>query len=212
MANLKRIVAQTFADWLAGQVPELVGNIHTVQSGPNETSTYPCAALISNTLAFEPFQAWEVWAQDPDAVPFVEDGKVLINVGDFTGDYELRLYAQSVTERENLEEKVLHAMLAEAWRPGVVSLATPAVTVNSFTTLYEAPCAFMVEREVWQEEFAFENRRFAFLDLTVQFPALILRSDTYTVTQMILALTEDLGSDTPTDSVEVSEDGEISEV
>lgn len=210
-SSIKRAVSETFASWLAGKVPALAGKIHAVQSGPNELSVWPCAALVANVLTYDPFQADEVWAQDPDAFPFTDDGKVVLNVGDFTGSYELRVYAKSVGERETLEEQVLQALLSEEGRSGIVALQTPAVTVGGFTTLYQAPCAFMLERELWQEEFAFENRRFSFIDLEVAFPALIAR-EAYQINQLCLAINSDLASDVPEENFIVNADGTTTEV
>lgn len=207
--NLKRIASQTFAAWLEGKVPELAGHIHTVAEGPTEDAAFPCASLISNILTFEPFPTGEVvWFQAP---PEPDDGKAVMNVGEFTGSYELRIYAKSVSEREALEDKVLHALMAEPMRPGVVALQTPTLTVNSLVTLYSAPVAFMLDKAQWNEEFAFENRRFSFIDLDVEFPALVLR-DAYTITQLVIAINENLESDEPDEQFQINDDGTTTEI
>lgn len=205
-SNLKRIAAQTFATWLEGKVPELVGKTHTVDPSPNDIAGFPCVAILPTMITFNPFQAAEVWSQDPDELPFVDDGKTLMNIGEFTGGYELRVYAKSVPERERLEDKILHALMAEPGRHGVVSLLTPTVTVNSLVTLYQAPVAFMLDRTEWEEEFAFENRRFSFIELDVAYPALVTY-DAYTIFTMVAALTNALDSDTPVEQITVDDDG-----
>lgn len=207
--NLKRIASKTFATWLEGKVPELAGKIHTVAEGPTEAAGWPCAALVPSVVTFEPFPTGEVvWFQAP---PLADDGKAVMKVGEFTGSYELRIYAKNVAEREALEEKVLHALMAEPMRPGVVSLTTPTLTVNSLVTLYAAPVAFMLDQAEWNEEFAYENRRFSFIDLDVEFPALVVR-DAYTITQLVVAINENLESDVPDEQFQVNEDGTTTEI
>jgi hypothetical protein len=204
--NLKRIASKTFATWLEGKVPELVGKIHTVAEGPTEAAGWPCVALVPNILTFEPFHSSPVvWAAA------VDDGKALLNVGEFTGSYELRIYAKNVSEREALEDKVLHAIMAEPMRRGVVSLQTPALTVNALVTLYQAPVAFMLDQIEWNEEFAYENRRFSFIDLDVEFPALVVQ-DVYTINQLVIAINENLSSDVPDEQFSIDEDGITTEI
>lgn len=204
--NLKRIASKTFATWLEGKVPELAGRVHTVAEGPTEDAGWPCAALVPNVLTFEAFHASpEVWSAA------VDDGKALVNVGEFTGSYELRIYAKSVGERETLEDKVLHAIMAEPMRRGAVSLLTPAVTVGGLVTLYQAPVGFVLDTIQWNEELAWENRRFSFIDLDVEFPALVVQ-DAYTITQLIVAINENLESDVPDEEFQVNEDGTTTEI
>lgn len=211
-SNLKRIAAQTLATWLATEIPSLVGKIHTVAPEPTDRAQFPCVAILAQKMNFEPAQADETyWSEDPGEGTDIDDGKLVMNVGDFTGVCEIRVYAKSVAERESLEEKILHAFMSVEMRPGVVALTTPAVTVNEYVTLYEAPVAFMLDTADWQEEYAFENRRFSFLDLDMIFPALVLR-DAYRIEHLQTAINEDLESDTADETVEIDEDGYTSKV
>lgn len=224
-SNLKRIAAQTLATWLVEQVPELEDLIHTVAPEPTDRAQFPCVAILAQKMSYEPAQADEVyWNEDvipdPDLdedgdpltdPPNIDDGKLIMNVGAFTGVCEIRVYAKNVAERERLEERILHAFLSVEMAPGVVAITTPAVTVNEYVTLYEAPVAFMLDSADWTEEYAFENRRFSFMDLDMAFPALVVRG-AYRLETLQLAITEDLESDTAEETVEIDEDGELSNV
>lgn len=204
-SNLKRIAAQTFATWLVGKVPSLSGKIHTAQEGPNERAAFPCVSILMRSMTFDPAQADELWWNED-----TDDGKLLMNVGCFSGTCEVRVYAKSVAERESLEQQILHALMAEPMSPGVVSLQTPEVTVNSLVTLYQAPVAFCLDDAEWREEFAFENRRFSFIDLDAMFPALVTR-DAYTIETLVTALNHDIDSDIPDEQVSINEDGDITQ-
>lgn len=224
-SNLKRIAAETLGTWLATEVPALAGKIHTVSPEPTERGAFPCVVILARTMRYQPMQADEVWwstdvvpdpnddeDDDPETdPPDIDDGKVVMNVGAFTGVFELRIYAKSVAERESLEDKVLHAFLKQELRPGIVSLTTPTLTINEYVTLYAAPVAFMLDEEEWREEFAFENRRFSFLDLDVEFPALAVR-DAYRIEHLQTAINHDLDSDVPDEAVEIDDDGNTSKV
>ncbi len=207
-SNLKRITAQTLATWLGGKVPALAGKIHTVAPEPTEKANFPCVVILSREMNYEPMQADEVWwSEEAGDGGDIDDGKLILNVGAFTGVFEIRVYAKSVSERERLEDAVLHALMAEEMRPGVVSLTTPALTVNEYVTLYQAPVAYMLDEVEWREEYAFENRRFSFIDIDVEFPALVVRN-AYRIDDLHLAINQDLESDVPLDEIVIDEDGD----
>lgn len=205
MASLRRTTAQTFATWLLGQVPALT-RVTTVAPTPQDVATLPSAAVIPNVFRFDPFQADEAW-YDAET----DDGRALLAVGGFLGQMELRIYARTPAERQDLEEAVLHALMAEALRPGVVSLQTAAVTVGGVATLYPAPVFVAVADCEWREEFAWENRRFSFLDLDVGYPALVLR-DAHTIDALVVVLTDDIDSDVPVETFTVESDGSVGPV
>lgn len=198
MSNaLRRAAVKTFADWLEDRVPALAGRIHTVSPEPNEHAKWPCATISHNSLMFEPFQAFEVWGHENETL-------TVQNVGEFTGSIELRLFARAAREREDLEDLVMHELIGQEDRPGVVTLTTPAVTVGGRATLYAAPVAFFVDDAEWNEEFAFENRRFSFIDLDLAFPALVAR-DLFTIQELHVAITYDLESDEPEETIILSD-------
>jgi hypothetical protein len=137
-----------------------------------------------------------------------DTGKVLEEVGEFLGTFEIRLYATSPAKREELEQDVIDLFMSSAHRPGIILGQTGNLTIQGAATLYSAPIAFSLEETEWREEFAWENRRFSFLDVRVEFPALVLQ-DAYTIKSLRTAITQDLGSDVPDEVVEVQDDGSI---
>lgn len=202
--NIKRITAQVLASYLSANIPDLAGKVHTVAPGPEEKATFPCATVLATgVMEFEAHNETDVWW---DAV--VDSGKVLEEVGEFLGTFEIRLYATSPAKREELEQDVIDLFMASPHRPGIIMQSTGNLTVMGAATLYSAPIAFSLDETEWREEFAWENRRFSFLDVRVEFPALVLQ-DAYTINSLRTAITQDLGSDVPDEVVEVQDDGSI---
>lgn len=196
--NIKRQALETLKNYLA---PRLAGvHVHAYSAGPEEPAQAPCLVIIGDRFVFQPFQADEV--HDPgEGADYV-----ILDVGSFAGRVEMRLYAKSVPERERLEQAILDAFLETPGAPGVVKTNSPALTVGGQVTLYQAPIAYRLDEEEWREEFAFEGRRFSFLDIEVDFPALVKRA-AYTLQDVYLAITEDLTSDSPAEMVLVNDDG-----
>lgn len=199
--NIKRTVGDAIAAYFAANVTGLTGRVSAVQAGPEKTQEFPSVALLPNTFDFQPFEPDEVYW---DAV--TDDGKVLINVGEFDGIYELQLYAKSVPEREIYEQRIMDLMLSTPGAPGTLYVTLPALLVGGYQSLYAPEIKVRLDSEEWREEFSFESRRYSFLDLEISFPALVAR-DAYTIESLQSAITNDLESDTPDDIVEVQEDG-----
>lgn len=202
MSNIKKIAVKALADYISTRVPELTTSTHVGAQGPEITAKWPSLVLVPGSFSFNPIQADEVY--DP------EDIDVLVSeVGDFEGVVELQLFAKSGPERNKIEQKIVDLFLSTPWAPGVIKTTTPNLTVGGTATLYPAPVAFRLDGEDWQEEFSFEKRRFSFLDVELNFPALMLQT-AYTIDTLKLAITEDLSSDVAAEEVTVNEDGTIS--
>jgi hypothetical protein len=79
-------------------------------------------------------------------------------------------------------------------RPGMLVLPTAALVVGGTSTGVTTSCAYDLESFEWQDERVFEAARFAFMDVTVEFPIVVARTDAYAITSLRLALTDDLTS------------------
>jgi hypothetical protein len=200
MAGIKRTTLDTLKTRLES-ISGLSGKVFVAQQGPEKTVTYPSVVIIPQAFTFEPETAEDVWW---DAV--TDDGKVLQEVGTFDGLLEIQLYTNSAPQREQFEEAILQAFLSTPGAPGTICLNTPTLTVNGLVSLYSAPILYRLDDEDWREEFAFESRRFSFLDVVVSFPALTVR-DAYTLDSLRVAITENLDGETPREVYEVQEDG-----
>lgn len=201
-SSIKRVISDTLAAHLAARIPAFGGRVRGVHAGPETEATLPAAVVLpAGKMVYDPHQADQVYFPDEDAP---DDGIAIMEVGAFTGTFEVRIYARTPPERERLEQQITDLFLATELAPGILKLDTPPVTVGGAVSLYQAPVAYRLENADWQEEFSFEAKRFSFLDVAVDFPALIAR-DAYTMQTVYLAITTDLDSDTPEETILVPE-------
>ncbi len=200
-SNIKRIVGDAIAAYFAANVTGLSGKVTAVAQGPEKVQAFPSACLLPSQFRFEP--------SDPDDVYWdatTDDGKVVLDVGQFEGLLEFQLYCKNKPERELYEQRILDLFLASEGAPGTLFIPTPTLTINGYTSLHSVEVKLRLANEEWSEEFSFESRRYSFLDLEVAFPALTTR-DAYTIENLQIAITHDLNSNTPIDEVLVLEDG-----
>lgn len=164
--NLKRIVADTIAAYISSAITGLNGNVKATAAGPEENFVAPAVRLLPQSAMFEPSNADEVYAKDPD------DGKLVYQVGDFTTEIQLELWCKTKPEREQFEQAILDLFLADPWAPGTLILQTPSLTINGYVSLYAAEIKVRLTANEWQEELAFEGHRYTFLSLDIDYPAL----------------------------------------
>lgn len=167
--NMKRIVANALADHLASNVTGLAGKVSAVAAGPE--TTMPCLSvkIIGDNFSFEPSQEDEVYEAE------VDDGKVISDVGSWLGQFTIELYSTTPAERELYEQRILDLFLETEWAPGTLYVDLPALTVGGYVSLYQAQIKFRLESEQWMDEMAFENKRYVFIDIFVDYPALVAR-------------------------------------
>lgn len=184
--------------------------IHVLSMQPVKLGASPCLVIqpvpgASGGWKFEPADEDEIGS----GAPFTNQN--LVQVGSFEGMIELTVTAATAAERENIEELVLHYFLQREGSPGVAVCVTDPVTVGQWLTLHEATCAFVLDRAEWDETEAFDLRRKSRMLVTACIPALVLRTGVYTIDSLVLALTEDLGSNIPVEQILVNEDGSVSQ-
>lgn len=182
--NMKRIVANLLADYIGANVAGLSGKTNATIAGPEVT--LPCLALrvIPQGLTFEPAQEDEVYAADPD------DGNLITDVGQWTGQFNLELYTTSPAERELYEQAITDLFMQEVWAPGTLFLDTPALTVNNYISLYSAEVKIRLTDEDWNDEMAFEAKRYCYLTVDVDLPVLVNRAVT-NITSLQIWLSND---------------------
>ena len=201
--NLKRAALDQLATYLATQVPSLAGRVSAVQADEEDQQSYPFLAILpTGKFVLDPFQQDEV-----DTTDYTD--KEVVNVGALRGPVELRLYAHTPYEREELGQQVIDAFHVNADAPGVAVVTLPSVTVGGFTTTYGPLAAFTLEGEQWQEEMVFSKKRFAFFDVEATVPVLVMVQQAYDITTLEMAFTSDLESPTPTldETFTVADDG-----
>jgi hypothetical protein len=197
--NIKRLILDAFASHVA-TADGLTDRVSPLQDGPDQQAVFPSVMLVPSSFTFEAWTATEVaYNEDED------DGKLLMDVGEFTGNIELRLYAKNVPEREDYEQRILNLFLANPDAPGTITITTPPIVIGEHATLYQASIIVRLTSELWREEFAFESRRYTFVDLEFAYPALVLLDNVPTINQLELHFEYDPGSET----VIVQDDGTI---
>lgn len=201
--NLKRVVSTAIANYLAANVTGLSGLVSDKKEGPDKQTAFPSAALETDSFRFVPEDPDEVyWDEDTD------DGKLVLSVGEFEGSGEIRLYCKTVPERELYEQRILDLFLSQQGSPGTLYITTPQLTVNGYVALHTVEIKVRLESEEWQEEFAFENRRYSFMDISFAYPALTTR-DAATIESIQLALAGLTGD--ADETIAIDEDGTVTE-
>ncbi len=204
--NIKRFAADVLGNYIASNITGLAGKVSAVAAGP-ETNA-PCLAvkILPEMFSFEEFVPDEVYFEE------IDDGKVVVDVGVFSGMFTIQLFTTTPAERELYEQKILDLFLAGEWSPGTLYLTMPNVTVNGYASLYTAEFKVFLQNDSWNDELAFESKRFSFLEVSVEFPALTAYNAA-TITSLQLALAdmdhliltvEDVAA---SDRVEIQEDG-----
>lgn len=205
--NMKRLSANLLADYIASHVSGLAGKVSAVSAGPEQIANCLAVKLLPEAFSFYPGEPDEIYFAEPD------DGKVVVDVGLFSGLFTLQLFTTSPAERELYEQKIVDLFLAADWAPGTLYLQLPNVTVNGYASLYTAEIKASLVEDSWSDELAFESKRYSFIEIEVDFPALT----TYmaaTIEDLQLAFSEDLDKliltvddGVITDRVEIQEDG-----
>lgn len=184
---MKRACIDSLANALRAVLPATV-DVQACAADWEEPTKFPAVRVLPGKFTFEPWQEREVDDSQAD--------KLFLEVGEFEGDVEIRISARSRREREVVEDLVMNYFLSREFSPGVQTTTLPSgMTVGGFATTYQATCAFAVEDGEWREEMAFADKKFSFLDVEAWFPALVVRSNVYTIDQLVLALDTDAQAD-----------------
>lgn len=201
--NIKRAAAEALATYLKDKIPQFKGNISSQWADEEEIAVFPSLRILPQKMSFSPFQ--------DDELDDTADNRLVLSVGDFEGDFELRLFARSQPEREDLEQRVLDAFMLREGAPGVLTTVTEPVTLNVLGegeeyTLYQAPVTFTLDNDEWEEEKVFSKKRFTYMSVYGLFPALVSRA-VKDIDYLHLGIAEDLNATAPTEDVTVNEDG-----
>jgi hypothetical protein len=209
-SSVKRAAGEALAAYLATAVPALAGNVHVGAADPSQKWVCPTLQIIPHKHSFEPYQQDEEY-NDPD------DTTLVINVGELVGKFELRIAAGPQVEREELEAAVLAALCPDDDSPGVVVVDLPGVKIAGTTTTVTGHASFDLGDGDWQEEMAWSEKRFSFIELESQLQMLTLRTNVPTIEQLLVELTQNMDDEIeniPADQIEtvqVNQDGTITE-
>ncbi len=219
---IKRRVIEVLAEYMVtlldGFIP--AADVIIQAAGADTHACFPHLVIRHvGAYEFQPFEEDEVWATD--SAHATQPNTQAVQVGDMSGQIELLLGATNEAFRERVEDRILNAFLAgqspEGFaRPGVLVQQLDSFEVAGAASLADVPVGYMLQTETWQEEMVFEKKRFSSLMLDVDMPALVIRTDAYDIDSLILAITDDLTSETiviadlDDPQLSVSEDGDLS--
>lgn len=199
---IKLEAARAIAAVLDAAIPELTGRCDAAHADEEEQADFPSLRVIPRRFTFQ--------ASDEEIIE-LDDAtlwdKALCNIGDFEGQFEIRIYSEYAHKRAELEAKVLEVFFANEGAPGLFAKTAP-VKLRGEQTLYEAPVAVHLDSTEWDEELVFAKKRYSFLLADAQFPALALR-DEVTTDILISEIATDLAEDAPLEQVRITEEGEL---
>lgn len=196
--NLKRAAAKALAAHLEAAIPALAGKVHTVSAEPEEYAAYPSLYILPGKMTPELLGEEEV---DDSA-----EDTLLVEIGDWTGTWELRIPGKTPLEREELEQQVLDAFFAREGAGALIEVSIQRVVAGGVTTQHTATASFGIDASEWSEEFSFSKKRFSFLDVSAEIPILVLRTNIPTINELILGESDLDGSNL--EEVEVLDDGD----
>lgn len=200
--NMRYTVCKLLADHISANVPELVGKTLPMPADPDVDATCESAIVIPGDFSFEPSMSSDELTSNED------ENFAVVDLGAWVGSVEIRILAHSAAEREKLEQKVLNLFVDG--RRGQIVLQTQELKITEFVTTYQAPIAFDLGSNSWNEEMVFDKARYSFTTVKVIYPMLAAWG-AYTIDQMISSLTEDLttviASDIPIESKAIDSDG-----
>jgi len=160
-------------------VPELEARICPGQAPPDKERVWPHLNVDLGRLRYAPDQASD--HHDPGG------DRLVVNVGHHQGPALLRLGAQTLGQRYELEQKLLDLFLSQD-APGI--LITPITSAPELGTWV---VEWMLDDDEWQDDRAFDRQFFSVITLTVTIPALVTRCGVHTINDLRLGLA-DLGA------------------
>ncbi len=200
--NIKLAACQALANKIEEAVPALAGKVFAVASDSEDETMFPSVRVLPGRFTFESSQEEHV-----DDDEYFDRG--IFNVGCFEGSVEIRLSAKNAPERESYEQRILGLFLSREISPGVVVGETAPIELDGTQYLYAAPVAFELRSDEWDDEMAFDNNRFQYLEVDAQYPALVSR-EAFVLNSLVTAISNDLDATTPDESFQVNEDGSTS--
>jgi hypothetical protein len=187
-SQLKQQAAEALADFLRPYVHAVTGTTSTpvtaTQADYEDEAGHPSVVVLPRRMKFMQWQDDELDESVPD--------KLLVNVGEFEGTAEIRIVGLGKYERGLVEQAVLDALLSGDV-PGTTVLQAAPVKVGATQYEHEPLIAYTLDEEDWREELVFENERYSFLTLGLNYEAFASR-DVWILDQIVLAFTEDLDS------------------
>lgn len=208
MAVIKVEALKFLAERIACAIPQLEGKICVLQAFPNHNLGFPSLAIV-------PAGKWRFYPdQDGDDVFAPQPGVAVFNIGRHEISLQLQLATASQDERGLYEQLIEQCFYQEEFHPGVLYGAVKGCEedVGPFTASY------LFEGTSWEDDKAFQNQSWSYIEVTGSIPALVSRRGIYRIQELQLGLTEVFGTtitaetfntDSDVERVDIGEDGSI---
>lgn len=189
-------------------IPALKGKICVGQAPVGHRLEYPSLSIDPVRWKYAPDQAQET-------VEIARD-RVVMNVGRHTATIQIEIVAADLSQRYELEQKVIDLFLSTPLHPGV--LLTPVSACPALGTFI---AAWEYDEDEWIDVAAHDGKFISRIIFDGIIPALVTRGEAYTIEQLQLGLTQDFekvfdkttfNSDPAVDVIQIKEDGTFTSV
>jgi hypothetical protein len=191
MVPVRTLAYQKLVAALEAACPELTGRV-SVEAHRDERMAWPKLGILVTSAPFR---------MSERRIHTALTGETVYDVGHFEPRVQLRLGAPTHRQRVDLGEKLLGAFMDPS-RPGILVTTVPEV--------YSATCAWELDGEDWQDEFAFENKRWSVMTCTGFIPALV-RTPTVEISDLRLAFAESMPT-VPVETLRINLDGSLTKL
>lgn len=191
MTAIKYAAAAVLAAALVDAVPELADRVQVLDAPPTEPAQYPAAAIVlDGDFPFVPGDGEEIDDANGDQVMNGPDA--LVEMGSLRGNLRIFVAARTPVQREQLEERILRAFLADEMAITRLLCTVRNVAIADIQTGVDWPVAFFIESTTWSGELVFSEKRWAFVRVEVDLPVLAYLKNVPKVTTMLAAFTTDM--------------------
>jgi len=161
------------------------------QSG-DRLDAYPSVTIVpEGKFTFIAWPHREILDGAGDVV--MAGGKPVFEVGELSGSLRIEVAANYPPEREALEDAIFSVFNQDDTALGRVMATMADVSVGGVATGVDWPMAYLLGEEAgWREELVFSEKRGSFLQVAVDVPVLVLKSNAWIIEQLVLAITSDI--------------------
>lgn len=225
--KIRRTSAQAVMDAIASQITVKLGQEPTVINvPPSQKSQYPAIAIMIDSadldvnsddvdVEFDPtkspgdegYELTGFFRTDPDTneyragqTYFLDQQTTISMVGVVRMKGRLWAGARLDPQREQLEQDVAMVFYNDRVAPGRLMVSVAGVEVSGVKIPFGVATAMLEDKIQWNSEFAFAERLWTYLPLSIDVPLLVPRRDPL-AKQLLLAVTTDLSTvvDVPSD-------------
>ena len=220
-------------DEISRQVTVQLGQPATViNAPPSQKTEYPAMAILIDEANFDisnddedvqidstkqpgddGYELTGYWRTDPTTNVYVtgeiyhlDQDTTISQVGTVRMKARLWVGARLDPQREQIEEEIAIAFYADRSAPGRMMVSAVGVEIRGIKIPFGVATAMLEDKIQWNSEFAFAERLWSYLPLTIDVPLLIPRTDPLAA-KLMLMISEDLATTvaTPDDLTNLSD-------